>query len=163
MRSQPAPEKKFVFPAENLAIHQSEASLGPSYSFWLPWDNAGGQQRRLSLLTRFEDKSGKIVMSKTAHVLLPGMPAAPESGQAALPASQPVPPTAAVPGGLGMTEFAPGEVHRQRRVRWQSRDTRPDVRTAPGRATGQLPRARSRSIPTRRAWQRHGVSVGRDD
>lgn len=74
----PAPEKKFVFPAENLGLYQSESSLGPSYSLWLPWDNAGGVQRRISLLTRFEDKTGKLVLSKTARVTLPGtLPAAP--------------------------------------------------------------------------------------
>mgnify|MGYP001065217866 CR=1 FL=1 len=76
-KEDPAPDKKFVFPAENLAKHQSESSLGPSYSFWLPWDNAGGPQRRISLLTRFEDKSGKIVMSQMAHVTLPGPVALP--------------------------------------------------------------------------------------
>lgn len=70
---QTTPEKKFMFPAKNLAIHQSDSSLGPSYSFWLPWDNAGGPQRRLSLLTRFEDASGKIVLSKAANVTLPGI------------------------------------------------------------------------------------------
>jgi hypothetical protein len=68
----PAPDKKYVFPAHNLTLHQSESSLGPSYSFWLPWDEAGGPQRQISLLTRFEDKSGKIVMSSMAHVTLPG-------------------------------------------------------------------------------------------
>ncbi len=76
-KEDPAPDKKFVFPAENLTKHQSESSLGPSYSFWLPWDNAGGPQRRISLLTRFEDKSGKIVMSQMAHVTLPGPVALP--------------------------------------------------------------------------------------
>jgi len=75
-QQQPAPEKKFLFPAENLTAHQSDSSLGPSYSFWLPWDNAGGPPRRISLLTRFEDKSGRIVLSKTARVMLPGTSAA---------------------------------------------------------------------------------------
>jgi len=81
-KEDPAPDKKYVFPAENMAKHQSESSLGPSYSFWLPWDNAGGPQRRISLLTRFEDKSGKIVMSQMAHVTLPGPVAPPPPGNA---------------------------------------------------------------------------------
>jgi len=76
-KEDPAPDKKFVFPPDNLAKHQSESNLGASYSFWLPWDNAGGPQRRISLLTRFEDKSGKIVMSQMAHVTLPGPVALP--------------------------------------------------------------------------------------
>ena len=75
-QEQPSPETRVVFPAANLALHQSDSALGPSYSFWLPWDNDGGPQRRISLLTRFEDKSGKIVMSKTARVTLPGTSAA---------------------------------------------------------------------------------------
>lgn len=108
--SQTAPEKKFVFPADNLAIHESESHLGPSYNFWLPWDNVGGPQRRLSLLTRFEDKSGKIVMSKTAHVLLPGMLAAPQDQPGILPASHPMPPSAGSPGGLGLMQAAPAAV-----------------------------------------------------
>ena len=87
----PAPDKKYVFPAANLAAHQSESSLGPSYSFWLPWDNAGGPQRRISLLARFEDKSGKIVMSQMAHVTLPGPVAPPQdnSGLAKVPPQLP--------------------------------------------------------------------------
>lgn len=68
----PEPEKKFLFPAENLTHHRSDSSLGPSYSFWLPWDPAGGPQRRISLLARFEDKSGKLILSKAASVTLPG-------------------------------------------------------------------------------------------
>jgi hypothetical protein len=89
-QQQPAPEKKFLFPAENLAAHQSDSTLGPSYSFWLPWDNAGGRQRRISLLTRFEDKSGKIVLSKTARVMLPGTSAA-APAKAGLEAGNPPP------------------------------------------------------------------------
>jgi len=68
----PAPEKKYVFPAELVPKHCSESALGPSYSFWLPWDAAGGQQRQLSLIARFEDASGKTVTSTIAHLTLPG-------------------------------------------------------------------------------------------
>ena len=68
----PSPEKKFVFPAEVMAEHQSESALGPSYSFWLPWDELGGRQRQISLIARFEDASGKNVVSTIAHVNLPG-------------------------------------------------------------------------------------------
>ncbi len=86
-RDDPAPDKKFVFPAHTLAAHQSDSKLGPSYSFWLPWDNAGGPQRRISLLTRFEDDSGKIVLSQMAHVTLPGPIALPpnQAGLAQFP------------------------------------------------------------------------------
>jgi len=94
----PAPDKKYVFPAQNMASHQSESSLGPSYSFWLPWDDAGGPQKRISLLTRFEDKSGKIVMSQMAHVTLPGPVAPPQSHSGLAQVSQPLPNPTAIPG-----------------------------------------------------------------
>lgn len=66
------PEKKFVFPQDIMAKHESDSMVGPSYSFWLPWDEVNGRQRQLSLVARFEDASGKVVMSKIAHVTLPG-------------------------------------------------------------------------------------------
>ncbi len=66
------PEKKFLFPTENFPEHYSESSLGPSYSFWIPWNEVGGFQRQLSLVARFQDASGKVVMSKMSHVTLPG-------------------------------------------------------------------------------------------
>lgn len=103
----PAPDKKYVFPAENLAQHQSESSLGPSYSFWLPWDNAGGPQRRISLLTRFEDKSGKVVMSQMAHATLPGPAAPPQSNSGLAQFPRQLPNATALPGAapesFGMT------------------------------------------------------------
>jgi hypothetical protein len=68
----PVPEKKFVFPQENLASHQSESNMGPSYSFWLPWGDVDGPQRRLSLIGRFDDASGKVVLSQSSSVALPG-------------------------------------------------------------------------------------------
>jgi hypothetical protein len=66
------PEKKFIFPRANLASHQSESNLGPSYSFWLPWDEVNGPHRRLSLIGRFDDASGKVILSQSASVSLPG-------------------------------------------------------------------------------------------
>lgn len=68
----PSPEKKYVFPAELMPKHQSESALGPSYSFWLPWDELGGRQRQIGLIARFEDASGKKVASTIAHLNLPG-------------------------------------------------------------------------------------------
>ena len=46
------PERKFIFLPEQLSDHQSPSTLGPSYSFWLPWDAAGGPQRTLSLIAQ---------------------------------------------------------------------------------------------------------------
>jgi hypothetical protein len=69
------PERKFVFPTEDLEKHYSESKLGPSYSFWLPWDEVGGYERRVTLITRFEPKSGGPTMSQPSRHYLPGLPA----------------------------------------------------------------------------------------
>ncbi len=58
------PDKKYVFPREQLAQHYSKSHLGHSYSFWLPWDEIGGEEKRITLITRFDDVSGRAVMSK---------------------------------------------------------------------------------------------------
>ncbi len=66
------PAKKYIFPAEQLAKHYSQSKVGHSYSFWLPWGDVLGPERQLSLITRFESREGKVVMSKVAHKTLPG-------------------------------------------------------------------------------------------
>jgi hypothetical protein len=66
------PQKKYVFPAEDLPRHQSDSALGPSYSVWLPWDAIGGYQQPVSLITRFEAPDGRVIMSSVAQVTLPG-------------------------------------------------------------------------------------------
>jgi hypothetical protein len=76
--SKVAPEKKFIFPPRNLPLHYSSSKLGHSYSFWLPWDDAGGLQRRISLICRFDDVTGKGLMSEVTRVTLPGTVAPPE-------------------------------------------------------------------------------------
>ena len=40
--SQQRPEKKYVFPADQLQEHFSNSDMGPSYSVWLPWDEVLG-------------------------------------------------------------------------------------------------------------------------
>lgn len=67
-----APDRKYVFPAENLASHYSLSRIGHSYSFWVPWDAAGGAQQKVTLICRFVDRTGAEVTSGTAHVVLPG-------------------------------------------------------------------------------------------
>ena len=85
------PEKKFVFLPEQIAQHCSESSLGPSYSFWLPWDAVGGPQRQLSLMARFETVTGNVVLSTPAKVVLPGAELAGPSLHAAGAAGAPPP------------------------------------------------------------------------
>lgn len=69
------PERKFIFPPEDLETHYSESKLGASYSFWLPWDEVGGYERRITLVTRFEPTSGTPTMSQPSRHYLPGLPA----------------------------------------------------------------------------------------
>ena len=89
----PVPERKFVFRREDLAKHYSKSELGHSYSVWLPWDEVGGPQRRLSLVTRFEPADGPVVLAKPSPHILPGQVDEPRQAivqQKTLPARGPV-------------------------------------------------------------------------
>src|SRR3954451_6497886 len=66
------PTRRYVFPAEQMAMHMSKAELGASYSFWLPWDEAGGPKTTISLISRFEPKGGAVVTSEQTKHILPG-------------------------------------------------------------------------------------------
>lgn len=67
------PLRKFAFTADQFKDHFSGSTLGPSYSVWLPWDEVGGQARRLSLIARFEGREGGTVISDPVIKLLPGL------------------------------------------------------------------------------------------
>ncbi|MGD0784045.1 MAG: hypothetical protein ABSA30_14450, partial [Candidatus Aminicenantales bacterium] len=69
-----SPDKKFLFPVEKLSKHYSKSELGHSYSFWLPWDEVGGPERKICLIARFQPKNGSLVISKPSHQVLPGEP-----------------------------------------------------------------------------------------
>ena len=73
------PDKKFVFPASDFQKHYSESKVGHSYSFWVPWDGAGSEQKKLTLLTRFVSSNGTEVTSSPANVILPGNVPMPDS------------------------------------------------------------------------------------
>ena len=78
------PSRKFIFPAENLSDKASETKIGQSYSFWLPWDEVGGEGHEISLITRFESKSGTSITSNmTTHTLAGDSPADTHGHQAA--------------------------------------------------------------------------------
>ena len=69
------PTRRYVFPADVIPRHMSETDIGPSYSFWLPWDDAGGPKTEVSLICRFEPKDGSVVTGEqTKHVLPGGLP-----------------------------------------------------------------------------------------
>lgn len=69
------PIHKYIFPAETLEKHHSQSELGHSYSFWLPVDNVGGVEKKLTIIARFEPKIGGKVMANPSTHVLPGRPA----------------------------------------------------------------------------------------
>lgn len=66
------PDRKYVFPAESLKTHYSLSPLGHSYSFWVPWDPAGGPQQRVTLISRFVSNDGAEITSTPARLVLQG-------------------------------------------------------------------------------------------
>ena len=80
------PDRKYVFTAKDLQKHYSESKIGDSYSFWIPWDDAGGSQKELTLVARFVGRNGAEVISAPAKVILAGavpLPARMASGKTA--------------------------------------------------------------------------------
>lgn len=69
------PDRKFVFTEEQFANHYSDKGmLKHSYSFWIPWDELGGEKRDMSLLCRFVSAQGDVVISEQTRHILPGKP-----------------------------------------------------------------------------------------
>jgi len=87
-----APDRKYVFPSETLQTHYSESRLGHSYSFWVPWDAAGGTLQRLTLICRFLSDEGTELTSAPSHVVLQGpsdsSPFPNESGKSSSPLAE---------------------------------------------------------------------------
>ncbi len=73
------PTRRYIFPVEEFIRHESDSTLGPTYSFWLPWDEIGGQQRHISLIAKFEPKKGAVVIGEQTRHLLPGLTNAPHA------------------------------------------------------------------------------------
>lgn len=67
------PDRKFVFEAEKLQSHYSMSKLGHSYSFWIPWDRAGGEQKEITLAPFFRTATGQVIMSEQSKHLLMGV------------------------------------------------------------------------------------------
>jgi hypothetical protein len=66
------PTRRYVFPADQVPQHMSKSEMGASYSFWLPWDEAGGPKTEVSLICRFEPKGGAVVTGEQTRHILPG-------------------------------------------------------------------------------------------
>jgi hypothetical protein len=94
------PDRKYIFNAEQFKSKFSKTELGPSYSIWLPWDEVGGAEKRISLIVRFTSETGEMVSSEQAAVRLPG--ALPDSSMNAATA-----PGAAAPQTPAMPSTTP--------------------------------------------------------
>jgi hypothetical protein len=66
------PDRKFVFRADQLQTHLSDSELGPSYSFWIPWQEFGGVQRLISLVPVFMPVEGRNITGHFSKTSLPG-------------------------------------------------------------------------------------------
>ena len=65
-------DRKFVFKADSINTHYSESALGASYSFWVPWDEVGGDAKTITLIPVFKSADGKIPEAKPSTIRLPG-------------------------------------------------------------------------------------------
>ncbi len=65
-------DKKFKFTPEQFTTHFSESDLGASYSIWIPWDAAPGDQKKIMLIPTFMTAEGKVIRGNAAVVNLPG-------------------------------------------------------------------------------------------
>jgi hypothetical protein len=74
--------KRFEFTPEQFTRHFSQSDLGASYSIWVPWDAAGGEQRKISLVASFKPVNGEIVQGIPATIQLPGKKQADTTEQA---------------------------------------------------------------------------------
>jgi hypothetical protein len=66
------PDKKFKFSPEQFAERFSKSDLGASYSIWIPWDEAGGNVKRVSLIPIFKLDDDQVVYGDPAELTLPG-------------------------------------------------------------------------------------------
>ena len=65
-------DRKFVFKADSLNTHFSESAFGESYSFFVPWDNVGGEEKTITLIPVFKTVEGHMPEAKPATMRLPG-------------------------------------------------------------------------------------------
>ena len=93
------PDRKFVFDADKLEGHYSLSKIGHSYSFWVPWDRAGGQQIEVTLAPFFRTESGQVIMSEQSKQILPGRE------NPAMPSMQPSPSDMMLPNEVAQVGY----------------------------------------------------------
>jgi hypothetical protein len=146
------PDRKYVFTKEQLAQHYSKSKIGHSYSVWLPWDAAGGQQKEVSLIVRFTPDQGSVIVSDQSKHLMPGetspssnlagnRPPAPAS---LVPATVP----AADPRTVAAATYPPGNPAIQNAAQWASYQMPVNAPAANLVAPGNLAQARQMKIAT---------------
>lgn len=64
--------RQVEFTKEEVARNYTPSEFGPSYSFWVPWDNVGGQRVKLSVIPVFTSADGEMLAGDQARSLLPG-------------------------------------------------------------------------------------------
>lgn len=69
----PKPDRKFVFPAEELAKRHSKDDLGHSYNIFVPYDDAGGPRKKISIIARFAAEQGPLILTEQSKLTLPGV------------------------------------------------------------------------------------------
>jgi len=65
-------DKVVHFTQEEVEGNFSPSEFGPSYSFWVPWDEVGGDRKQLSVIPVFTDTTGHMLVGEQARHLLPG-------------------------------------------------------------------------------------------
>ncbi len=128
-----APDKKFVFPADQWSKHYSKSEFGHSYSVWLPWDEVGGPRRTICLIARFEPKKGQMIVSKPCRKVLPGEPP-PSERQTMLPAD----PEGAATMWTNQPQSPPGRVRQASHLEPVGPDA-PPPRDGPATVTIDVP------------------------
>jgi len=66
------PDRKYVFTPEQLATHYDPVKVGPAYAVWIPWDEASGPRKEVSLIVRFVPRKGELVVGEMTRLVLNG-------------------------------------------------------------------------------------------
>ena len=64
--------KRVNFTPTEVASHYTPSKFGSSYSFWVPWDEVGGESKKLSVIPVFTDSKGRMLVGDQARHVLPG-------------------------------------------------------------------------------------------
>jgi hypothetical protein len=64
--------KTIHFTSEQVASKFTPTDFGASYSFWVPWDEVGGERAQLSVIPVFTSDEGEMLVGDQARHLLPG-------------------------------------------------------------------------------------------